>query len=250
MREAEAVLVTIAFSHYCEKARWALDRAGVAYREEPYVPVIHLFGTVRRGGRSTPLLVRSDGKVLTDSTDILHHADAQRPASLYPADRGVREQVDALEDLFDEDLGPHTRRMAYHSLLRSGVSFAPTIRTTTTGVQRALAPLLGIIVPKLVERGLNVNAPAAERSRAKVEVVLGKVEELLADGRRYLVGDRFTAADLTFAALAAPLLSPPEQPVTSKLDAPASYLAMCDDYRRRPAGEFALRMYASERQST
>ena len=33
--------------------------------------------------------------------------------------------------------------------------------------------------------------------------------EMLADGRPFLLGDRFTAADLTFAALAAPVVLPP-----------------------------------------
>ena len=28
-------LVTIPFSHYCEKARWALDLAQIPYREKP-----------------------------------------------------------------------------------------------------------------------------------------------------------------------------------------------------------------------
>ena len=27
-------LITIAFSHYCEKARWALDRAGIVFEED------------------------------------------------------------------------------------------------------------------------------------------------------------------------------------------------------------------------
>ena len=30
-------LITIPISHYCEKARWALDRAGVAYRERAHL---------------------------------------------------------------------------------------------------------------------------------------------------------------------------------------------------------------------
>ena len=28
-------LITIPISHYCEKARWALERAEIPYREEP-----------------------------------------------------------------------------------------------------------------------------------------------------------------------------------------------------------------------
>ena len=30
-------LLTIPISHFCEKARWALERAGLAYREERHV---------------------------------------------------------------------------------------------------------------------------------------------------------------------------------------------------------------------
>ena len=34
---SERRLLTIPISHYCEKARWALERAGLAYREERHV---------------------------------------------------------------------------------------------------------------------------------------------------------------------------------------------------------------------
>jgi len=242
-----ALLVTIAFSHYCEKARWALDRAAIAYREERYVPVTHLLGTLRRGGRSTPLLVLPDKRVLTDSTDILRHADRVRPGSLFPEDPELRREVEELEDLFDEELGPHARRLAYRVLLTSGESFAPAIRASVSGFQRTLAPVLAAIVPPVIKRNLRVDEAGAARSRVRVEAVLDRVETRLADGRPYLMGDSFTAADLTFAALYAVLVSPPEQPVTSKLSPPASYSAMCDEHRARPAGAFALRMYADQR---
>ena len=41
--------ITIPISHYCEKARWALDRAGVAYVEERHVQGISVFA---RGARA------------------------------------------------------------------------------------------------------------------------------------------------------------------------------------------------------
>jgi len=34
-------LITIPINHFCEKARWALDRAAIAYREERHVQGIH-----------------------------------------------------------------------------------------------------------------------------------------------------------------------------------------------------------------
>src|SRR5438270_1541709 len=92
------VLITIPISHYCEKARWALDRAGVAYREEPHLPLFHYTGTFRAGGgRTVPVLVTDDG-VLADSTDIVAWADARRPGSLLPESPA---EALALEDDFD-----------------------------------------------------------------------------------------------------------------------------------------------------
>ncbi len=70
-------LVTISFSHYCDKARWALDHAGLAYREEAHLPGFHAPAVARAGGtRTTPVLVTDEG-VLPDSKDILAWADRQ-----------------------------------------------------------------------------------------------------------------------------------------------------------------------------
>ena len=51
-------LVTIPISHYCEKVRWALERAGIPYREERHVQGIHRIAARRAGGGATvPVLV-------------------------------------------------------------------------------------------------------------------------------------------------------------------------------------------------
>ena len=42
MVDSEYLLITIPPSHYCEKARWALDYARIPYREERHPPLFHL----------------------------------------------------------------------------------------------------------------------------------------------------------------------------------------------------------------
>src|SRR3954453_21680817 len=60
--EALRRLFTIPISHYCEKARWALERAGLAYVEERHVQGVHRFVSRRFGGAGTlPVLVTPDG---------------------------------------------------------------------------------------------------------------------------------------------------------------------------------------------
>ncbi len=242
-----ATLVTISFSHFCEKGRWALDRGGVPYVEEAHAPLVHLLGTVRRGGRSTPLLALSSGQVLTDSRDILRHVESQRPGLLFPSDPELRAEVEALEARFDAELGPATRRLAYHAIFGAAESIAPMIRETTHGPSRWLAPVLDRVLPRMLSRALRIDDRGAEISRAALERVLGDVEARLRDGRRFLVGDRFTAADLTFAALYSPMLRPPEQPVTSRVEAPRSTDALRAEALARPAGQFAMRLFREER---
>ena len=72
------LLITIPFSHYCEKARWALERGRVGFREEPHAPFFSRLATRRHGGKAStvPVFVKDDKTLLTDSTDILHFVDA------------------------------------------------------------------------------------------------------------------------------------------------------------------------------
>src|SRR6187399_3296151 len=112
------VLITIPISHYCEKARWALDRAGVRYQERAHLQVIHWIPVTRAGGKKTaPVLVWGD-RVFTDSADIVEAASAKAPPDrgLFPDDPGAAAEVRELQRGFDTRLGPEGRRWMYNAL--------------------------------------------------------------------------------------------------------------------------------------
>jgi glutathione S-transferase len=114
-------LITIAISHYCEKARWALERLEVPFVEEPHAPLFHRLATGSQGGGQTvPVLVTPQG-CFADSTAILHYLDQNAPADckLYPPDPAQRQQVEDLETLFDEQLGPAARQWVYAYLVEN-----------------------------------------------------------------------------------------------------------------------------------
>src|SRR4051812_17793795 len=108
-------LVTISFSHYCEKGRWALDRAGIDYVEEAHLPLFAWLPALRAGrGRTVPCLTTDEGAI-NDSTDILRWCDRHGGAPpLFPA--GAAE-VAELEERLDVRFGPHSRRIAYGHIL-------------------------------------------------------------------------------------------------------------------------------------
>jgi len=244
-----AVLITMPHSHYSEKARWALDWLSLPYREEPHAPLLHRLATTRNGGRSVPVLVHGAGR-FTDSTDILVHADSVCGGDLlYPRDPALRHAVEALEARFDEELGPHARRWAYAQLLSERRLLRQVM---SRGVPRLEAGLLPVIMPgvlRLVRAGLRITPESAHRSIGRVHGVFKDVDERLNDGRRFLVGERFTAADLTFAALAAPVLFPAGYRAAYPAldDVPAAMRDEVLRLRDTDAGRFALRLFAQER---
>jgi glutathione S-transferase len=248
---SEYRLITIPPSHYCEKARWALERAGIPYREEGHPPLLHRLATkLGRGGRTTPVLVAGK-KVLADSTDILQfidveHAEGWRP---YPTDSQLRVEAEELEEIFDTRLGPHTRRLAYFHLLQDNRLFLASVLAGVGGVERTLFRALAPAVKKLMRIGMKIDAESAERSLEYVRKTFDTVGELLADGRSFLVGKKFGAADLTFASLAAPVLLPRKygSPLPSLDEIPTDLLAQIEEFRALPAGDFALRMYRDHR---
>lgn len=237
-------LLTIPFSHYCEKARWGLQHVRIPFVEEGHAPLFHLRAVrAAGGGRTVPVLV-TDDKVLADSTDILRFADRHATADrkLYPA--AVETEVAAMEDLFDEQFGPHTRRLAYYHTLHDRDL---VVGLGTRGVPRWQGRLVDWGFPlarAYIKRGYKIDDGGAARSLKKVNDIFAEVDGRLADGRPYLTGDGFTAADLTFAALGALLLFPPEHPVGIPEDrASPAYLALRDQLRPRPAGQLLLRVY-------
>jgi glutathione S-transferase len=244
-------LITIPISHYCEKARWALERAGVPYRERAHLQLLHRVAIHRAGGgRTAPVLVCGE-TVLGESAEILEWADRRAPPErrIYPEDPPAREEVRNLERDFDQRLGPEGRLWMYDEL-RGRREIA--IRYAPTGVpawERRLLPLLYPLVWRGIDRYLDVTPAAAARAEGTVRASFDRVAEGLGDGRPFLCGEAFTAADLTFSALAASVLMPPEYgvPLPQPDELPPRTAAVVRELREHPAGAHAMRMFREQR---
>jgi glutathione S-transferase len=249
--EVDNVLVTIPISHYCEKARWALERAGVSYTEHAHVQAIHRLATRRAGGGLTaPVLVCADGS-LADSTDILTWADARSTPErkLYPLDFEQAAEVRRLESDFDTRLGPNSRCWMYQQLRkRRDLALAYGDAGVPSWEQAALRLGYPVLVG-IVAHVLNVTPASAAESEREVRAIFDEVGEDLADGRNYICGERFTAADLTFSALAAPMLMPAGYgvPLPQPDELPSYAAKVVREFRAHPAGKHALAMFDTER---
>lgn len=244
-------LLTIPISHFCEKARWALERAGIDYVEERHVQGIHRIVARRAGGGTTmPVLVTDEG-VFAESEDILRYADERLDEDhrLFPADPQLRDEVVGLCRELDEGLGPDGRRLMYALMLELK---GPMLRVNNQGVpawegrtMSALWPL----VTRWGRRDLGIDDDTVRVDAGNVRRAFDAVAERRAGGRPHLCGERFTAADLTFAALAAAVLVPREYGVRLPQpdELPEHIGRMVREFREHPAGAYAMELFRTER---
>jgi glutathione S-transferase len=238
-------LITIPISHYCEKARWGLQHAGLSYREDPHVQGVHRVHARRAGGGLTvPVLVTPEGPI-GESEQILEWCDRDLAPerSLFGEDE-ERAAVLALSRRFDSVLGPSARRLIYVRLFAQPEL---ALKYNNQGVpgweERAIRHGLPLM-QRFVGRAIGIRPGIEVSDEAVVWNEFDFAAGLLADGRPHLLGERFTAADLTFAALAAAVLLPSRYgcrlPGLAELDDETA--ALVGRAREHPAGAYALEL--------
>jgi len=237
----------IPLSHYNEKVRWALDYTRIAHRRRVLGPD-YLVRAWRATGQGKLPILWLDGRAIADSTRIIAALEERYPEPpLYPRDAAARQRALALEDDLDETLGPAVRAVIVTPLFRNDPDIA--LRVLTTGMPEkaylTLRPLLRVF-PSFYRFRHKISEAHLEKDRAIVAAALDRIERER-QGHAHLVGDAFSVADLTAAALLGPLLQPPEIQYPLQVE-PPPYL---QDYRatllRHPAAQWASGIYRLHR---
>jgi glutathione S-transferase len=244
------VLYHIQISHYNEKARWALDYKGIQHVRRAPPPMMHtVWALAMTRGITFPVLALN-GERIGDSTRIIEALEERYPEPpLYPADPSERARALELEEFFDEELGPHIRRALFAELTRDADSFAQAAAPRAGRVEhlfyRTTAPAAGPILRKRY----GIKPDTAELGRQKTQAALDRVSaELQPSG--YLVGDRFTIADLTAAALLMPIVWPEEAEYLPRGPFPPAVYRWRDSVSDHPAFAWAGDIYRKHRGSS
>jgi glutathione S-transferase len=250
MHAVRPVLYVFAISHYCEKARWALDYLGIDYELKHLAPGEHAQLAKQLGAqRSSVPYLGVDGKVIQGSAEIIDWADNAAPAKekrLTP-DNG-REACLQIEKRLDDVAGVHVRRFYYSEAM---VEFPETVRPVFTRdlplTKKLLLRLAWGKVRQVMIARMDLGTEQGQASRAIVEGELDWLDEQLSDGRKYLVGDDFSRADMAAASLLAPLALPPEHPVYHRMKHPPRMAADIKNWEKCPSLRWVRDIYARYR---
>lgn len=240
MNDDRPILIQLDVSHYSEKIRWALDHKRVPHVRRSPLPGSHMpiaFALTRGESITLPLLM-IDGRTIADSTAILAALEQRHPEPpLYPADPDERRRALELEDFFDEELGPHARLLPFHELSNEPAMFAEVAAAAVPGPLGRAKGLVGLYARAYTGLRFGVrDEEAAALAREKIVVALDRLEaELEANGGgEFLVGERFSVADLTAASLFYPVVGPDEGPLPADTPTPPRLEAFRNEIEQRP----------------
>jgi len=209
-------LYELHWSHFCEKIRLALNYMGLpwqmvgidAFKKEqlrkhplpPHlkkhtVPAIHDANT---------------GQFVMDSTPILRYLAAQYPQApqLFPGDPTNRAAIDAQIIEFDTLIGLPARRFGYTQVILECPSLLPELflshRAEGVFNEHMLRNLAGKLKGMMLSKRFDLHSSEALGLYEALEQYLVALAEKL-EGREFVIGNAFSAADLSLAAHLRPI---------------------------------------------
>jgi len=239
-RQRRPLLLTLPPSHFCERARWALDRQGIGYDEERLAPGAHILRLRRLGASATslPLLIRGDGSLCQGSDRILDWT-------------GMLGGDPEIEGRLEQNTAPLIRHCLYAGLLSDPQS---GIRDVLLRVSSKSQAIVGRIawpfLRRIMTSGMNARLDVLPHLIDQVDHELDWFEQILAERGDSLCGKEFGRTDLTAASLLAPLAllqAEPARSISAGIRWPQSLAPHLARWSDRPSVKWVRKVYDAER---
>jgi glutathione S-transferase len=232
-----------------ETARLVARHYGIAVTERDHLLVCASLRTLLRGGYGRIPLLVGQGFALTGPYPIAEHFDAALPAArrLIPTTPPLAAEVAADWARYNGAMGSDVAVVAYYRLLPQRALMQPIFAAPVPWLEARLLPLTYPILRGLITLALGLSADRAAAATLRIRAAFDATDRRIADGRRYLAGERLTIGDIALCAAAAPLLLPRGygalMPPLAAM--PPALRTLMEELRTRPTAAFVQRLYDS-----
>jgi len=218
-------------SHFCEKVRWALAFKKLDYKACNLLPGPHIKKVMSVAKKSeVPVLIHNESAI-QGSVNIIDYLDKTfEDNQLTPIDAETKAQALAWEKFVDKEVGVNLRSFFYHTLLEHPSILIPIFAQNGPWYGRVLMKFMFPALRKKMISYMRLNDKTAAQAKLKLKQAIDKINQHLSENK-FLAGDEFSRADLSAAALLAPLVQPEAYGVKWPSPLPANLQATADEWR-------------------
>ncbi len=220
---------------------------GISYAEDD-----HLFGwvsllTILSGGYGRVPLLYGEGLQLSGPRALVDRCEPAVPQGkrllpAWPDTASVEADWDAYNGAYAIDVAV----FAYYHLLSARDLMTPVFAAPVPPMEARITPMAYPLLRLAFTLLLGLKAEKAKAAGERISNVFSAIDYRLADGRRFLFGDRLTLGDIAFAGASAPLLQPrgygAKLPPVEAMPAPIRNLV--DGLRSHQAARYIDAVYA------
>jgi glutathione S-transferase len=235
------------FSHFSEKARWALEFKGIPYTPRHLLPGFHMRTARKLAPRSCVPILKADDAVIQDSTEIINFLERHFPdQSLTPLDPNDVDEAIEWEEYLDEEIGVTLRLWFYYHELPDRDRAIRFLSQGAPWVQRRLFALSFTPIRRAMTTSMHIDAESATDAERRFLLAFDRLDQALERGP-FLVGHRFSRADLTACALLWPLCRPGESESEVEALLPPAVCALRKQVVHRRFYRWVLERYQENR---
>lgn len=247
----DPILITFPPSLDSELGRFLLKHYGIQHQERRHVIIFSFFVTLARGSTVIFPLLYGQSLRLVGPRAMSEYFDARCAPSLrlWPQQESEKQQVEKDWTQFNQTLAIASARFAYYHLLPHRRLMIRPLSSGTPGFEQKSVRFAYPVFSGVLRTLLWLTSKQAQKSLYEIKKIFEDVDDRLANGRRFLVGDGLTLSDIAFAVAAAPVVLPSAYggPIPCLADMPAAIQRVVNEMRFRTAGAFALRIYDEHR---
>ncbi len=234
-------------SHYNEKVRWALDYKGIRHLRNTLIPGFHIPVARWLSGQNQLPILRHNGKIFHDSSKILRELEDRYPSpALFPERPEELQRALKIQDYFDQEVAPALRRVFWATYINDA---RLCTRMATDGAGPFLAGLWRMSLPAtlpLYRKNMGLDRDQVQAARCKIRAYFDRLEGMIGPNG-FLVGEGFSVADLTAAAVMTAIIRPPQFPYQLPEPWPEELRQIRHEISDYPACNWVLDIYKKYR---
>lgn len=220
-------------SHYCEKIRWTLDYKNINYETQNLLPGLHVLSTRKLSNRSAVPILTNGKQVVQGSSKIISYLDDKfNQRNLTPKPQFEKDEALAWEKYIDDEIGVHVRLCCYHILLENPSTVIPLLAHNGPWYGKLFLRLMFPKLKKDMRHFMKINSVSAKVSQQKLNLAINKLDQHYQQ-HEFLVGKKFSRADLSAAALLAPLCMPDQYGVSWPDNVPMPLQKLMDKFSKK-----------------